>query len=116
MIQIILNRGVADGSLKKWVDKVTQWGFERVVPMHLDAPLAIGPQQFAEPFGFARNGGNEMRFCDEDVALLREAEKGPLKFSVGKTTLGPLTGSACDLGKGQPRVVSKQLGLKWTPK
>ena len=81
-----------------------------------DAPLAIGPEQFAEPFGFARNGGNEVRFCDEDVALLREAEKGPLAFSVAKTDLGPLTGAKCDLGKGEPRVVSNELGLKWTPK
>ena len=37
-------------------------------------------------------------------------------FSVGKTELGPLTGAACDLGKGEPRVVSKELGLRWTPK
>ena len=41
---------------------------------------------------------------------------GPLAFSVGKTELGPLTGAACDLGKGAPRVVSKELGLRWTPK
>ena len=116
IIQIILNRGVADGSLEAWVRKVRGWQFERVVPMHLDAPLAIGPEQFAEPFGFARNGGNEARFCDEDVALLREAEKGLLAFSVGKTNLGPLTGASCDLGRGEPRVVSRELRLRWTPK
>ena len=86
------------------------------MPAHLDAPIAIGPKEFAEPFQFARNGGNEIRFCDEDIALLREAEKGPLSFSVGKTTLGPLTGSSCDLGKGEARVVSKELGLSWAPK
>lgn len=116
IIQIILNRGVGDGSLRRWVSKVQRWSFERVVPAHLDAPLAIGPAQFAEPFEFARNGGNEVRFCDEDIALLREAEKGPLAFSVGKTTTGPLTGAPCDLGKGEARVVSRELGLRWTPK
>lgn len=116
IIQIILNRGVADGALARWVETVQQWGFERVVPAHLDAPLALGPTEFAEPFNFARAGGNEVRFCDEDVALLREAEKGPLAFSVAKTKLGPLTGAACVLGKGEPRVVSKELGLRWTPK
>mmetsp|Transcript_16154 Transcript_16154/g.32402 ORF Transcript_16154/g.32402 Transcript_16154/m.32402 type:complete len:232 (-) Transcript_16154:322-1017(-) len=116
IIQIILNRGVADGALQRWVDKVQTWDFERVVPAHLDAPLAIGPKEFAQPFSFARNGGNEARFCDEDIALLREAERGPLAFSVGKTSLGPLTGTACDLGKGEPRVVSKELRLRWTPK
>ena len=116
IIQIILNRGVADGSLMRWVRKVQQWKFERVVPAHLDAPLAIGPSEFAEPFEFARNGGNEMRFCDEDIALLRQAELGPLAFSVGKTNLGPLTGARCNLGDGKPRVVSRELNLKWTPK
>ncbi len=66
IIQIILNRGVADGALQRWVSTVQGWDFERVVPAHLDAPLALGPRQFGEPFDFARNGGNEMRFCDED--------------------------------------------------
>ena len=92
------------------------WSFDSVVPAHLDAPLALGPDDFAEPFEFARNGGNEVRFCDEDIALLREAEKGPLKFSVGKTTLGPLTGAKCNLGGGDARVVSRELSLRWTPK
>ena len=95
-----------------------RWKFDRVVPQHLDAPLAIGPAEFAKPFQFAANGGNEVRFCDEDVALLREAERGPLAFSVSKTTLGPLTGDAsCNLGKeGEARVVSRELGLNWSPK
>ena len=63
-----------------------------------------------------------MRFCDEDVALLREAEKGPLSFSVGTTALGPLTGAECALGNSNPRIVSAPGwtpltgGLKWTPK
>jgi len=116
IIQIILNRGVADGSLRQWVARVMEWKFERVVPAHLDAPLAMGPKEFGQPFDFAREGGNVVRFCDEDVALLREAEKGPLAFSVGKTTLGPLTGAPCSLGDGEPRVVSRELGLRWSPK
>lgn len=121
IIQIILNRGVADGSLRRWVSTVQRWDFERVVPAHLDAPIAMGPAQFAEPFDFARDGGNEVRFCDEDVALLREAEKGPLSFSVGTTALGPLTGAECALGNSNPRIVSAPGwtpltgGLKWTP-
>ena len=117
IIQIILNRGVADGSLKDWVDRVTKWNFDTVVPAHLDAPLRAGPADFAKPFDFAKDGGNVARFCDEDVALLREAERGPLSFSVAKTTTGPLTGDpTCGLGAGAPRVVSDELGLRWSPK
>ena len=48
--------------------------------------------------------------------LLREAERGPLAFSVAKTALGPLTGAPCNLGNGEARVVSRELGLRWSPK
>mmetsp|Transcript_19983 Transcript_19983/g.32507 ORF Transcript_19983/g.32507 Transcript_19983/m.32507 type:complete len:367 (-) Transcript_19983:86-1186(-) len=116
IIQIILNRGVGDGSLQRWLDTVRQWDFQRVVPAHLDGPLDIGPDQFVEPFQFATSGRNEIRFCDEDVALLREAEAGVLNFSVFKTKLGYLRGTACKLGTDEPRVVSRELGLKWTPR
>ena len=102
IIQIILNRGVADGALKHWVATVQSWSFDTVVPQHLDAPLAIGPAEFAKPFQFARNGGNEVRFCDEDVALLREAERGPLAFSVGRTELEtPRSGVSGDGVRGE---------------
>ena len=110
---------MSDNSLNSWLTKVKQWDFNTVVPAHLDAPLSLSPSEFAEPFeAFSKNGGNEVRFCDEDVALLREAELGPLSFSVGKTKNGPLTGVDCNLdnGDGDARVVSKVLNLKWTPK
>ncbi len=116
IIQIILNRGVADDSLKTWVDRVCGWDFDTVVPAHLDAPVKATPSDFREPFQFAARGSNDVRFCDEDVALLREAERGPLKFSVTPTTYGPLVGKPCGLGGGRPRVVSEELKLKWTPK
>ncbi|CAH0373571.1 unnamed protein product [Pelagomonas calceolata] len=111
IIQIILNRGVADGSLKTWVDRVCGWDFDTVVPAHLDAPIKASPKDFREPFQFYKSGSNDVRFCDEDVALLREAERGPLKFSVTPTSYGPLVGKKCDLGGGRPRVVP----FNWTP-
>ena len=116
IIQIILNRGIDDGSLQKWVDRVCGWDFDTVVPAHLDAPVKASPKDFREPFQFYKSGSNDVRFCDEDVALLREAERGPLKFSVTPTTYGPLVGKPCGLGGGRPRVVSEELKLKWTPK
>ena len=116
IIQIILNRGVSDKSLETWVDRVCGWDFDTVVPAHLDAPVKATPADFREPFQFYKSGSNDVRFCDEDVALLREAERGPLKFSVTPTTYGPLVGKPCGLGGGRPRVVSEELKLKWTPK
>jgi len=95
IIQIILSRGDSGKATLEWVDKVKHWDFERVVPAHLDAPLAIGPQEFAETYNYIRKGKNEVRFCDEDVAFLRKAEEGVLSFSVYKSALGVLRGRPC---------------------
>ena len=90
VVQIILARDPK--AVENWVDTVTQWKFDRVIPAHINAPLKISPAEFAEPFQFVRDGRNEVRFCDEDVAFLRAAEEGVLNFSVYKTPLGVLRG------------------------
>lgn len=97
IIQIILARGPKE--VKRWLDIVTKWNFKTVVPMHLDAPLAVTPSQFQSAFQFVASGKNEVRFCDEDVRFLRAAEEGPLNFSVYKSPLGTLRGEPCDLRK-----------------
>jgi hypothetical protein len=102
IVQIILSRGNSGQALQDWVDKVTQWDFERVIPQHLNAPLNIGPKEFAETYAFVRKGRNDVRYCDEDVAFLRKAEEGPLKFSVFESDLGVLRGQVCDDGKISP--------------
>lgn len=102
IIQIILSRGDSGEATTAWVDKVRRWPFDRVVPQHLDAPLPIGPRGFAETFAFARPGNApNTRFCDEDVAFLKAAEEGPLRFSVYPSRLTPLQGKGpCDLNAG----------------
>eukprot|EP00873_Tetraselmis_striata_P045854 jgi/Tetstr1/466118/TSEL_010681.t1 len=95
ILQIILSRGGDGGATLRWVDKVKQWDFERVVPAHFNAPLNIGPAEFSETYDFIRRGANEVRFCDEDVRFLRGAEEGFLNFSVYKTKLGTLRGRPC---------------------
>ena len=90
IIQVILARGNSGQATQAWVDKVSQWDFERVVPAHLDAPLAMSPNEFRSNFDFLRKGVNEVRFCDEDAAFLRSAEEGFLNFSVYESKLGPL--------------------------
>lgn len=97
IIQIIISRGNSGESLRTWVNKVKQWDFDRVIPAHLDAPLAIGPKEFVNTFSFLESGKNEVRFCDEDVAFLRAAENGFLNFSVYKSSLGPLRGKPCGI-------------------
>ncbi|GFH45818.1 hypothetical protein CTEN210_02292 [Chaetoceros tenuissimus] len=95
IIQIILSRGPEE--MRRWLKVVTSWNFKRVVPMHLDAPLAITPTEFEDAFLFLKNDYNKVRFCDEDVEFLRKAEEGPLNFSVYKTPLGTLRGEKCGI-------------------
>jgi len=97
IIQIILARDPDE--VQRWLSVVSKWNFKRVVPMHLDAPLALNPSNFGDAFEFVRSGKNKVRFCDEDVQFLREAEEGFLNFSVYKSPLGTLRGEKCDLRK-----------------
>ena len=93
IIQIILARGNSGEATLEWVKKVAKWPFRRVIPQHLDAPLALGPEEFTKTFAFIEKGINEVRFCDEDVKFLREAEEGFLNFSVYKSNLGTVRGN-----------------------
>lgn len=100
IIQIILARGPE--ALTAWVNTIQQWNFERVIPQHLDAPLKLGPIQFAATYDFLKTpGSNLVRFCDEDVRFLRFAEEGPLSFSVFKSPYPSLKGEngPCGLSK-----------------
>jgi len=95
IIQIILSRGPEE--MRRWLGVVTSWNFKRVVPMHLNAPLAITPSEFEDAFLFLKSDYNQVRFCDEDVEFLRKAEAGPLNFSVYDTQLGTLRGDKCGI-------------------
>ena len=61
IVQIILSRGDSGGALRRWVDTVTRWDFDTIVPAHLDAPIAAGPRVFAKTFDYAANTANEAR-------------------------------------------------------
>jgi len=100
IVQIPISLG--EETTERWVDSVTQWNFERVVPAHFDAPLAIGPTEFAKVFDFIRNRRNTVRFCDEDVTWLREVfDSLPPSIialdSLNRTKFGPLRGPPCGI-------------------
>ncbi|NER26016.1 MAG: DUF4336 domain-containing protein [Symploca sp. SIO1C2] len=95
IVQIILSRGNSGQATLEWVNKIAQWKFNKVIPAHLEAPLALGPAEFSATYDFIRKGANEVRYCDKDVELLRAAEEGPLKFSVYPSQLGVLRGQSC---------------------
>ena len=101
IIQIILSRAPAASAA--WVAQVMSWDFVRVVPAHFDAPVAATPASLRPAFDFLAQGANEVRYCDEDVAFLREALEGlPPDLALFDTPLGPLRGKPCDIGKYGP--------------
>ncbi len=51
---LIFNRGPAQ--VMDWVQQVSRWQFERVIPCHLTAPLAVTPLEFQAAFGFLSEG------------------------------------------------------------
>ena len=55
-----MSRGNSGEALREWVNVIKQWDFVRVIPAHLDAPLAVGPAEFTETFEFAFKGKNEV--------------------------------------------------------
>lgn len=70
---LILNR--APRKTLEWVQRVTQWDFNRIIPCHLDAPIAATPAQFREAFGFLEPQGCSIgRLPDVDFELLRELD------------------------------------------
>lgn len=56
------------------------------------------PETLRKAFAFLDKGENTVRFCDEDVAFLRDALEGlPPNLALFDTPLGPLRGEPCGL-------------------
>ncbi|MCU0548271.1 MAG: DUF4336 domain-containing protein [Leptolyngbya sp. Prado105] len=77
--QLILNRDPQ--SVIDWADKVASWDFERIIPCHLDAPIAADGKEFRSAFGFLE------KQCDrslpnEDFGLLKAIEQGLIKTKI----------------------------------
>lgn len=83
--QLIFNRDRA--GVLTWVDTVSRWQFERVIPCHLEAPLPMGPAEFQTAFQFLhgeKDGGDrateqaDLRFLIElDTTLVRRGITPP---------------------------------------
>ena len=77
---------------------MTKWDFETVVPAHFDAPLKVTPSELGASFAFLKSRRNDVPFCDEDVAFVRDALEGlPPDLALFDTPLGPLRGKPCGL-------------------
>ncbi|MGK7881287.1 MAG: DUF4336 domain-containing protein [Crocosphaera sp.] len=75
---VIFNRSPLDVLI--WVDKVTKWGFNRIIPAHFSAPITSNPSQFREAFDCLRhpehNAGND------DFQLIQNIAQSLTKLGV----------------------------------
>lgn len=69
---LILNR--APQETLTWAKQVASWPFERVIPCHLDAPVAADSHQFRQAFSFLELNSNTPTLPEADFQLLREID------------------------------------------
>lgn len=71
---LILNRGPQ--ATIAWAETIARWQFDRIIPCHLEAPIAAGPSEFRQAFTFLEKACDRSPTAlpEEDFALLREIE------------------------------------------
>lgn len=62
-----------------WVKQVARWDFERIVPCHLDAPIACNSRQFREAFTFLEQELSVVPSHQEENTNIREKDVSFLK-------------------------------------
>jgi hypothetical protein len=79
---LILNRDTQ--AVQAWVDQVTRWQFERVIPCHLEAPIPMTPSEFRAAFAFINPGETECDrpLPDKDFQFLRDLEVGLVRRGI----------------------------------
>ncbi|NEQ43580.1 MAG: DUF4336 domain-containing protein [Leptolyngbya sp. SIOISBB] len=80
---LIFNRGICE--VKDWVNQVSQWHFERVIPCHLAAPIAVGPREFQAAFAAISQPNmppGDSPLPAEDFEFLQELDAGLVKRGI----------------------------------
>ncbi len=73
--KVILNR--APKETIEWVDRITEWDFQRIVPCHFDAPITATGQDFRQAFAFLEDStrlGSDLAAAD--FQLIDRIESG----------------------------------------
>jgi Domain of unknown function (DUF4336) len=77
---LILNRDPK--STIEWVDRVSQWDFDRIIPCHFDAPMATTPQEFRAAFSFLERRAPANVAKPVDFDLLKQIERRLEKWRI----------------------------------
>lgn len=92
---LILDR--APDKTLHWVERVANWDFERIIPCHLEAPIAATPQQFRQAFAFLEPAAVRRLGCGNSPDLPSEDFQFLLQLKQTLSRLG-LTGGMKDKG------------------
>ncbi len=78
---LILNR--APQATLDWVQQVASWNFERVIPCHLAAPLAVDPAQFQQAFYFLKAQDSSAKALTQpDFTCLQRIEASLIRWGI----------------------------------
>lgn len=77
---LILNR--APKQTIEWIDRVTQWDFEQIIPCHFDAPITATPQQFRAAFSFLADQAPAALTLGSDDRLLSQIERQLVRWRI----------------------------------
>ncbi len=75
---VIFNRSPLE--VLSWVDRVSKWGFERIIPAHFSSPIITQPSQFREAFDCLRHPGYNAG--NEDFQLIQDIAESLTKLGV----------------------------------
>jgi hypothetical protein len=79
---LILNR--APEETLHWVDQISRWNFQQIIPCHLDAPIKADPSQFRQAFSFLIKSESESEYLsgngrkslpEGDLKLMRKIDE-----------------------------------------
>ncbi len=75
---VILNRNPLE--VLTWVDRVSKWGFERIISAHFDVPILAKPEQFRQAFDCLRHPQYNLR--NKDFELIQNIDQSLTKIGV----------------------------------
>ena len=78
--ELILNR--EPDKVLEWVQRVTTWNFEQIIPCHFDAPIKADAAVFRAAFAFLEKGITQQQLPEEDLSLLREIDQQLCKYRI----------------------------------
>ena len=74
----------------KWINQITTWGFERLIPAHLEAPIQTDPHHLLAAFDFLKPQDSSPTplesLATADTQLLRDIDQVLVKVGIAQSS------------------------------